>query len=337
MGKKREDYIFASTRVRQLEKGLLPMTVFQRLADEHSFRDAMKLFSDSSYGVWLNQSNGSSVDYEFALKSERDRIYQSLQELIPDDAVNELLALPYIYHDLKVLLKEQILSADFTAMLVEAGGLNFNYLRNILEYPERNPQKEQIEIDLAKAQSDYASHGDPQRIDLLLDKAMLQAMVKAAEEAKVDLLTDYTRLHIDFTNLATLLRLRRQGKQSTFVQEVLSEGGTVSVDELINVYAAAVDSEFLKRLQATKLPETLFRAVDEYFKTGDLAVFEKAGDEVKNQLALSGSAISYGPEVIFAYALRKEAEIKNLRIILSAAKMNIPRERTVARLRRLDG
>ncbi|MGI6545781.1 MAG: V-type ATPase subunit [Fastidiosipilaceae bacterium] len=332
---KREDYIFASSRVRQMEKSLLSSRVLRGMADEENFRGTLKLFSESSYGVILANARRAD-DYEFALKAERDRIYTELQELVPGSPVNDLLAFPYVYHDLKVLLKEHILAADFSHMLVPAGGIDINYLRGVIQNPERNPRKTDVEVAIRQVQDDYAVHHDPQRIDLLLDKACAAAMAKTAAASGVEMLRTYTEQRIDFINLNAFLRVRNQGKDGEYLAEVLCAGGAVEPTGWLRLLDEG-QTKIVNQLKSTTVSEPVSRALIQYFDYGQMSDVEKARDDAGVSLALEGSSVTYGPEVLFAYALRKEAEIQNLRMILSASKMNIPFERIAGRLRRLDG
>lgn len=329
---KREDYIHASARVRTLEKQLLTPAVLRRLSEADSFEEAIRILVETPYASALSRAPHPD-DYEFALKAARDRLYLDLKDLAPDSPVNRLLALPYVYHNAKALIRAHLLKADLDGLLVDAVEFDAAYVKGIIQFPEKNPRTTLLEQSIAAALADFESERSPRRVDLILDRACAAEQAAAAE---VPLTADYLSTRLDLINVETLLRLRRSGNPPDDRSLYLLPGGNLQPEELAGL-AAAEDGPFFKGIQALGPPAILKKALDGYRQSGDLAVFEQMRDQWVAQLAVSGGRVTYGPEVLFAYAVRRETEIQNLRIILISAKNNIGHNRVQERLRDLNG
>ena len=83
---------------------------------------------------------------------------------------------------------------------------------------------------MLEARNTLARTANPQLADFVLDKAMFEEMLAAAEErGTAPSCTGYVRLQIDCANLKSAVRTLRMGKDADFLREVLLPGG--SVDE----------------------------------------------------------------------------------------------------------
>lgn len=75
------------------------------------------------------------------------------------------------------------------------------------------------------------------------------------------------------------------------------------------------------------------KALELYNETQTLNVFEQMTENRQMEIIESAKRISYGPEVLFAFMVAKELEIKNLRIILASKLAGLPSESAKNRLR----
>lgn len=328
---KREDYIHASMRVRVLEKQLIPHSLIRRMAEAEDFEETMRVFAESHYSAALAKAPRPD-DYEFALKEERDRLYKDINEIAPGSPVNEFLALPYRYHDVKVLIREQFLGEDLSHLLVPVGGFDSAYFKGIIQFPEKNPKQTALEKAVAEATETFAKNKDPRELDVLLDKACIARLKEVADELDLPMLADYMKDRVDFLNLTTFFRARPYRLDREQLEALLFPGGRLGTDELSKAVTME-DQDLLKLVQERCPSPRVNEAVKAYLQDKDLTAFEKRRDDAGLHTMIVGGKVTYGPEVLLAYAMRKEAEIQNLRIILISAKNNIGSERVQGRLR----
>ena len=136
----------------------------------------------------------------------------------------------------------------------------------------------------------------------------------------MDLFIEYAKNLIDFTNIRTLLRAKKQEKDVEFLRQIIIEGGNVRKETYLDLLNRELssDTDVFKKLEIYKY---IKEALDSFKERGNLSDFEREMDNYFIDLIKDVKYITYGPEVIFANVLAKEMEIKNLRIIL-VSKLN---------------
>ena len=88
------------------------------------------------------------------------------------------------------------------------------------------------------------------------------------------------------------------------------------------------------KLSNENINKYLVRALDdEKSLDQNLLDLEKAIDDHQMDYSRLAKSMTYGPEVLMNYIISKEAEIKNLRIILVSKLNSLPKEFTLERLR----
>lgn len=137
----------------------------------------------------------------------------------------------------------------------------------------------------------------------------------------MELFDKYVRNLIDFTNIATVLRCKRQDRTIDFLKKVLVEGGSIEVGELENIFGLEVD-ENSSIFRRTEFYKYLKKGIEEYKQTGTMSELERQKDNYFMELVKDVKKVTYGPEVLFAYLYARETEIKNIRIIL-ISKLNL--------------
>lgn len=311
----RNKFIQSSTRTRIQEKKLLKNENFMRLAEQDSLEDALRALSDTTYNEYLNKLT-SPTNYEEMLSKELENTYRNLYELSPEPEPVDMVSLKYFYHNLKVLVKEEIQKEDFNSIIIDINDFDVKRYREVFQKESSN---DKYEIMLLKAKDLYEDTDNPQIIDVYFDNEYFKDLLQIAEDSKVDLFVRYAKNLIDFTNIRTLLRVKAQGEGSEFLSKVLIDGGNITRDSYYYLLKADVlESETIKKLEVYKYVK---KGLEDYKEKGTLSDFELEMDNFFMDLIREVKYITFGPEVIFAYALAKEMEIKNLRIIL-VSKLN---------------
>ena len=292
----REDFIQSSVRIRYAEKKLLTKQQLQRLADAKSLEDAIKLLNETSYSSEISKLDRPE-NYEEVLSDVLNKTYRDVTEISPDKSLVEILSCKYDYHNLKVLVKEHILKEKFDSMycmLDESG------IETFRELALKND--EGLSKDFKECLEFY-------------DKKYFEKVLGLAEEFKLDMISEYFRAMIDFINLRTFIRCRKQNQVKETLEKVLIKGGDIEIEKILGMFYD--DIEILPiRFKAYKIGRVLSKIVDEYRNTSSLNSFEKNMDDYLIEIVRKTKSIHYGAEVIFSFLFAKELEIKNLRLIL---------------------
>ncbi|SUB74898.1 V-type ATP synthase subunit C [Peptoniphilus indolicus] len=306
----RNEFVQPSVTTRIFEKSLLTKSDFERLIETADIEDAIRALQETTYKEEISKLSAAQ-NYEEALDNMLLDFYKKMYEMTREDLVVDLLALKYYYHNLKVVLKEYILGEDL------------EYLYYKLENFPRDEIKKSIDTGASveysdvvrEAMEEYEKGKNPQDIDIFIDKKYFEHLKKIAKESKVELFDKYVRNLIDFTNIATVLRCKRQDRTIDFLKKVLVEGGSIEVGELENIFGLEVD-ENSSVFRRTEFYKYLKKGIEEYKQTGTMSEFERQKDNYFMELVKDVKKVTYGPEVLFAYLYARETEIKNIRMIL---------------------
>lgn len=312
----RSKFIQSSTRLRVMEKELLKSENFIRASETETLEDALRSLSDTVYNKYINKIS-SPTEYEYILKEELTRFYDELFDISPSKIPIRLITLKYFYHNLKVIIKEDIGKKDLKDLYMDIGDFDLKEYRDALvKGSKKNKYFELIQ----RVEEIYEEKKDPQLIDIYLDNAYFTELLELAEESQVDLFIEYAKNLIDFTNIRTLLRAKKQEKDVEFLRQIIIEGGNVRKETYLDLLNREVssDTDVFKKLEIYKY---IKEALDSFKERGNLSDFEREMDNYFIDLIKDVKYITYGPEVIFANVLAKEMEIKNLRIIL-VSKLN---------------
>ena len=322
---KREDYVFGSTRARIYEQALLTSDELLSLIDKADLSEAISQLKDSQYGKYFTEKDN---DYEDALFKALLDLYDEVYDLLDgDELILNITSLKYLYHNLKVLTKSRIFNRDMEELLINVG-LDSKELFD----SGKNEENEEDDFPIRAIEEvleDYSKYKDSERIDIIFDKYYFMNLRFLVDKLDIKLITDYVKEYIDLTNIEILFRLkRRNGNKETFELAVI-EGGNIDKDVLIEKFNLEFDEISNSQSIKGSVFENIFRKID---KDGDTSILEEQRKEMEKKLFDDTLNISFGPEVIITYILKKEREMAILRTILTAKDNNISNEKLKERI-----
>ncbi|NLM42839.1 MAG: V-type ATP synthase subunit C [Clostridiales bacterium] len=329
----RMDYIQAVTRTRVLEKKLLSKTRIDRMIEAKDIEEVFKTLSETEYS---NAVAGVSrdEDYENILSHELKRVYKLMREVSKDQIVVDLMALKYDYHNLKVLVKERKLNKDLSRLYIPIGTTDFKKIKEgFIEGNLRDVEPEFREAIEAVVQ-DFEINKDPQKIDIIFDRYYFQHLFKMAKNTGIQLFVDYVRDMIDFVNIKSSIRLKKQGKDMNFLEEVLLPNGNIDKDAIMISYNDSIDT-MISRYKNYRIGQSLLKGLESFRATNRLSDLEKYMDNYLVEINKPSKYVNFGPEPIFSYLVAKEAEIKTLRIIMVSKLNKLSPDATRERVRDL--
>ncbi|HOK62506.1 MAG TPA: V-type ATP synthase subunit C [Soehngenia sp.] len=329
----RMDFTQSVVRIRVMEKRLLDKITIDKLVDANDIDEAIKILETTEYANSISKVKDSK-NYEEILYNELNRVYELVREITPYKSVSDLMALKYDYHNIKVMLKERLKGEDLSSLYIPIGTTDFNILKKAFEMSDFRDIDVRFSSVIQEVISDFEKNRDPQRIDILVDRAYFNHMYDIAKDTGIDLFVNYVKDLIDFTNIIAVIRLKKQNKGLPFVEEVLLPNGNIELDQILVSYADSIDA-IINRFRTSNIAKALKTGLDLYNSTGRISAFEKSMDNHLIELIKESKSVVFGPEPIFAYLVAKEMEIKALRIILVSKLNNISPQAIRERLREL--
>lgn len=314
------NFVYACARVRANEKYLLNKEKLNQMIDARSMEDAVKILQDANYG-----DEGEVIQphaYERALVKESDKLYAFLHSLAPDAEEFRIFAYPFDYHNIKVLLKAEATGISAREMLMSGGVLSPAEMEATVR--ERNTMSltGHMKKAIDEAVDTLARTRDPQMVDLICDRECYADILEVADRAKNRYLTGYVRLLIDTINLKTFVRCRRMGQGWGFFETVYLEGGSISLRTFVAGYDEPI-TQFAQRLAATALAKAADEGGVSIKETGSFTNIEKLCDDALVAYVKDAKYISFGIEPLIGFAVGKQMEIKNVRIILAGKEAGI--------------
>lgn len=330
---KRSDFIQGVTRTKVIETRLLSQDKINRMIESPDISDGLRLLSETEYSSSFSGITNPAA-YEKVLSSELIRVYEIMREISPDPIVVDLLALKYDYHNLKVMIKEKLVDKDLDYLYMSVSVVPPEFMKRAYLTGDYKKIPREFKKAIKAVEDDYSKNSDPQRIDFILDEHYFNHFYSMAEATKIDLFINYVQDLIDFTNIQSLIRLKKQNKNLDFAKDVILDKGKIKKDEILEAFDCSID-ELVGRFKESKVSENLVKGLNSYKETGRLSVFEKYKDDYLMQINKVSKNINIGPEPIFSYIVAKETEIKTLRIILVGKLNNLSPDVIRERVREL--
>ena len=324
-------YAYAVARIRAIEKNMIDKIKMDRMIEAKTAQEVLKLVVESGYGD-LSSDLTAVSNYERLLKEEQKKLYSVLVEIVEDFEIFNLVTHSADYHNVKVLLKSDFLGKEDDDILLETGTIPLSKLKVMIKERDFRDMSSYMRSAVEESIDTYNRPSDPQKIDLILDKANYMQMLKTLSDLDSELLEEVVEAKIDLLNIKTFLRIKRQGKSWDFLKKILLPGGHIDTD----VFVSNIDSSYeaiIELFRYTNYNEICEKGIESYKNTGSLAVFEKLVDDYVISLAKKAKVMAFGIEPLICHFIGKENEIKNIRIIMVGKINNVPNETIRERLR----
>ena len=170
---------------------------------------------------------------------------------------------------------------------------------------------------------------DPQRSDLILDKAYFQELEHLAHESRSDFLKGYVQMLVDAANLRSVVRVLRMGRDADYLATVLFPGGSVSEARVLK----AADGEALESVYFATPLEAAAAAGQIAVQGDGLTGFEKACDDAVNAYMQQAKYVAFGEQPLLGYVSAKDNEFTAIRIIMTGRLADLPADVIRERLR----
>lgn len=320
------DYLHLSTRIRAKEGRLLEQERMDRMLEAGTVEEAAKVLLECGYPE-LQVVNVDTVDEMLA--KAREELFEELSKQAPDSEMLDVFKVKYDYHNAKVLLKCEALGLDPTRLLVDTGRVAPETLAEAVKQSDFRDLPKTMADAIVNARSVLGQTRDPQRSDMILDKAYFQEMDQMAQEAGSAFLKGYVQMLVDAANLRSVVRVLRMGRDAEFLAAVLFRGGTVNESTVVK----AAEGESLETVYFSSLFENAAAAGALAIQGGSLTAFEKACDDAVNAYMQKAKYIPFGEQALLGYISAKDNEFTAIRIILTGRLADLPADVIRERLR----
>ena len=305
-----------------MENRLLTRERMERMIEARDNGEAMKILAECGYN--------DAAGLDGALAQARAEVFKDMEQAAPDPRLVEVFQIKYDYHNAKTILKSQVQGIDPERLLLSGGRYDPAQLWDGWKREALSGTSEAFKKAMEQGASALADGGDPQRSDLILDKACYGEMARLAKELNSSFLQGYVRLSVDVANLRTAVRVARMGKESDFLRQVLLPGGNVSEQSIASARPDALGEVFRSGplSQAADLGAKLAQPGG-----ASLTAFERECDNALTAYLAAARRVPFGEETVISYLYAKEQEFTAIRAIFAGRAAGLDGDTIRARLR----
>ena len=309
-----KDYIYEDARIRMRETSLLSRADYEQLLAEPSYSGALAFLRDKGWG-----SSDAAQTAEEMLREEEKNTWALMEELLPDSHLLDVLKLGKDFHNLKAAIKQFYSGSSLEAeRLYEWGGtLPPEHIRFAAQEQDFDKLPEAMAQAAREATEVLARTGDGQLCDIILDKAHMEALLQAGEEAPDPVLTEYARVKAAGASIRSALRAAAGGRNGETIKSMLVPVPELDLSQLTE---AALNG---RSAVADYLLSTPYRELAEPLKES-MGAFECACDNLLLARIRPQRFESEKPGPLAAYVIARECEIKSVRLLLSGKLNNLP-------------
>lgn len=320
-------YLYLSANIRAQENRMVGTQALHKMISAATPEEAYKTVTDAGIGVDVNYQ-----DFESALTQELVSTYERLEKAAPDPEMFKIFRYKYDGHNLKTIIKAQSCGNSTEGLLSPLGTVDEKTLLQGLRDGNFGELEPRIAQAALQARETLAKTNDPQMVDIIIDRAVLESMSALAGQYKSKFLTRLVNANIDIANIRSFVRIKRIGKDLRFLKEVLADGGSIAVPRYLELFPKTFD-DFFEMLDGTPYGPALSGAYDAIKNHGTLSEFEKLCDNFMVEVLKESRFIPFGIEPVLSYLLAKENEVQAIRIVMASKIAGVDPDKITERLR----
>ena len=316
-------YAYAVARVRVNELTLLSAADIEQLISAQDYKQVMQQLSEHGWGDVENIQ-----DYSKYLEKYREKSWKLLEEVLDDIHELDMFIIRNDMQNLKAALKCIISQQDPRDLLVSPSVYDSDEIVNAVEERNLDSLPELMRDAAYEAYSVLTRTGNGQLADAIIDTKTLELIKKLGDESKSEMLSNCAECMCVTADIKVALRCANTGKSKEFVESSICKCDTLDKSSLVTATLEGKE-ELLSYISNTR-----------YGKAVDMieistSAFEKWCDDLIMECVKPAKYKHFGIEPMAAYYLAKDAEIKTVRIIISAKLNDLPADIIRERVRAL--
>lgn len=311
-----QDYTYAVARIRFRETRLLSDADLLSLLSAKDTETALRILKDKGWG------DGSfDGDPDALISLEEKKLWEFVDEIVPDSEALDFLRVPNDFHNLKVTVKCIIRDEKPDGLFLYNSVVDPLKLFECVSKREYGDLPEFLEAPARESMTTLLQTGDGQLCDMVIDKACMDHVEKLGKESDSELIKLYCELFTASADIRIAVRSAKTNKKHDFILKALAECDSLDIKKLASAASIGYD-DVLSYLGTTRYSG----AVDAIRES--MSAFEKWCDDHLTNEMRSQKWEPFGIGPIVAYINARQNEMKAVRLILSA-KQNALREDTV--------
>lgn len=314
--------------IRVLENQLLNENELERMVLAKDARDAYKILNETGYSTHIGDVENVESFGE-VINSGLHDAKTLIHRIAPQKWIFNILWYRYDFHNMKVLLKAKHTEKSFddvNGLLFSFGAVPVEAFRKyILDGEEASfglceEDEKYLKESIKLANIDFLKSGDPQLIDIVLDKRFCKITNAIAVKSENEFLIKLTKKYIDLKNIELFIRLKIQKREEELLEKGFINRGYIEKYRFTDAFRKDIN-DFAESLKHTDYGTIIREAVKGYDDDKSFVKLDKLSYDHFTDYIQQAKRTAIGPEPIFAYFWAKKNNALIIRSIM-VAKLN---------------
>lgn len=315
------EYAYAVARIRANELKMLSQQDFERLISAESYSAALRILTDKG---WTEPSGTSAYDI---CETENASLWDFIANSVPDKTLLDALIIGNDFANLKAAIKAKFSDYEIAQYMTVPSICPAETIVKAIDEGNFSLLPDYLASCADKAYHAYTEKQSGQLTEIIIDKECAAAKLRFAEKSESALLTEIHTLTAAVSDIKTARRCASTGKSKQFALDAVNGCGKLDSAKLVN---AVYEKEELSQFVTDAGLEILAEYAD-----GDFTALEMFCDNYITRRSRDYKHEVFGPDAVVSYYYGKLAEIKNVRIVLSAKASGVPKDAIQQRVREL--
>jgi len=318
-----EQYTYAVARIRALEVSLFSNSAVDQLIACADYGQCIQFLQERGWG-----DSDTPADAEAILTREEEKIWEVVRELSVDMDKFDVLSYPKLFHNLKAAIKEVCTEEENRHIFYEDVSIPGKVMLEIVREKDFGKLPHNMQAAAEEAYETLLHTRDGQLCDVIIDRAALEAVYEAGQQAKDDIIRDYAESTVGVADIKIAVRSQKTAKTLEFMKRAMAECESINVDQLAKAALAGMDAirDYLSGTAYAEGAEALAESPSAFERWCDNRIIQTISPQKYN-------AFTIGP--VIAYVIARQNEIKTVRIILSGKLNDLPDDSIRERVREM--
>lgn len=315
------EFAYGVAHIRAHELSLLTNDNLESMISASNLNEAIRVLGDKGW-------NTESEDFSSMLLEESEKNWNLLCECLPEEHLLDCLIIENDFHNLKTAIKTVFTGEDPQRYFVFPCVYDTHKIKEAIEKKDFSSLPECMAETAQKAYDVLTRLGSGQMADIIIDKQTMAVKLQMAEKSDSALLKNAVAMNVAAANIKIALRCLKTGKSIDFMKKAMSD--ECPIIDIATLQKKALEGEDAVTSYLEGIKE--FSQAASFLKESS-TLFEKCLDDAIMEKVKDAKYTAFGVEPIFAYYMAREAEIKNVRVILSLKRNGISSEEIRKRVR----
>ena len=318
-----EKYTYAVARVKMRETLLLNDQDLNDLILCKRYDSCLDLLADKGWSI-----NEKTNDYQKILSSQIDEMWEFINELVKDKNDFNVLLYPIDFNNLKAAIKLFITDSEDKSVFSKGGTIERKLIWNAVKEKDFSVLPERLK-NVAKNAFEVLLHTkDPQACDAIIDAGLLRAIRDEGYLSSARIIKIYSETFVACADIKIAVRGCLMGKKQKFFHMALVECKSLDISRLALAASKGINEicDYLSGTIYGDAIESIKDSVSEFEKWHNNKALELISSEKNDYFTIAS---------IIAYILKRQNEIRMVRVILASKLARIDEQHIRKRLGRL--